>query len=127
MARRRARIHGPEPIDADDRIGPILRAGERALAVRREAAFIRRDARAWMADGAPALGDLYVTTQRVIHIGPSLVAIELDEIEDAAIAGEQILLLLRDGLDVVIGVERPRLLRVQISTARAARAGLGGA
>jgi len=68
-------------------------------------------------------GDLYVTSRRLLLIGRQVLAFDLDDIEDATLSGERIQLLLRDGVGVTVDADGPRLLRVQISTARAARAG----
>jgi hypothetical protein len=125
-ARIRYREHGVEPLEPDERIRTQLAPGEQVIAVRRFVALDRRQTSA----EAPAIdslrGDLYVTSARLVHVGPRILTFELDDIEDAALAGERVLLLLRDGLSVAIEADRPRLLRVQVAAARAARAGPTG-
>jgi hypothetical protein len=58
-----------------------------------------------------------------VHIGTEAVAeVRLDMIADMAVALERLLLIeLADGSDLAIEVDGPRLLRVQVSAARAAR------
>jgi hypothetical protein len=54
-----------------------------------------------------------------VLVGRLTVAIDLDEIEDAVVSGERILLVMGDGRGATLDVARPRLLRVEIATARA--------
>ena len=125
-ARVRYREHGMEPLEPDERIRSLLAPDEELLAVRRHVAL----ARPQPSDGAPAIdpisGDLYVTSARLVHVGRSILAFDLDDIEDAALAEERVLLVLRDGAGIALDAVRPRLLRVQIAAARAARAGMTG-
>jgi hypothetical protein len=121
-ARVRYREHGVEPIEPDERIQALLAPGEQVIAVRCAVALDRRQTSA----ESPAIdsirGDLYMTSARLVHVGPTIITFELDDIEDAALAGHRVLLLLRDGRAIALEVDRPRLLRVQIAAARAARA-----
>lgn len=122
-ARLRYRNHGIEPLDADDAIRVLLAPGEQVLAVRHSVALDRRLAsdRGGVTDSVR--GDLYLTTTRLVLIGEQVVTFDLGAIKESALAGERVLLLLSESAGVVLDVERPRLLRVQISAARAARAG----
>ena len=72
-------------------------------------------------------GTLYLTSQRLIHLGAERHEVELESIAESAVALERLLLLdLIDGSDLAIEVDQPRLLRVQLAAARAAaRAGAG--
>ena len=122
-ARRRFRSHGLEPLEPDGRIGPLLAAGEQLLAIRRD---VGCDSRQRSDGGAPVVepgGDLYVTSERLVHLGKGVHTFDLDDIEDATLDDGRVLLLFHDGLGITIDADRPRLLRVQISAARAARAG----
>ena len=68
----------------------------------------------------PLGGDLYLTSNRLVHVGKSSRDISLDAIEESAVALERLLLLdLTDGSDLAIEVDQPRLLRVQLAAARA--------
>lgn len=107
----------------DDRVRGLLGPDERVLAYRHAVAL---DPRQPAADASPEVqpvGDLYVTSERLLYLGCGMRTFDLDDIEEAALSGERILLSLHDGLGVTVDADGPRLLRVQISTARAARAG----
>ncbi|MCU0479541.1 MAG: hypothetical protein MUE92_12520 [Chloroflexi bacterium] len=117
-ARRRFHEQGVIPIEPDDRIGVMLAPGELVLAVRRSASLDRRHHRRADDPGLP--GDLYVTTQRLIHLGRSAVVYALDEILEADVASDQLLLVVGDNRGVAIDVGDPLLLRVEIAAARSA-------
>lgn len=121
-ARARYRAHGIEAIESDERIRRVLAPDERVLAFRRAVALDRHQASA--VDSF--VGDLYVTSRRLVLLGPPTLSIDIEDIEDAALAGERLLLDLRNGVDIAVVVDRPRLLRVQVAVARAARAGRPG-
>jgi hypothetical protein len=134
-ARIHYRAHGLPSLDPDERIGPLLRPSERVVA-RREAAFLELLLRPESESAgtpettgttgqAEALtgGDLYVTTNRLLHIGRSLLAIELEAIEEMALAAERLLLTIRGGGGIGLEAGEPRLLRVQIAAAIAAARG----
>ena len=76
----------------------------------------------------PHGGTLYVTSQRLVHRGTEDGVWSFDEIDEMAVALERLLLVrMRDGSDLAIEVDQPRLLRVQLAAAlAAARAGVGG-
>lgn len=119
-ARRCYRRRGLVPLVPDGRITPFLRPCEQLVAVRHGARVDRRHAPLAPPDLS---GDLYVTSSRLVHLGRRTVSVDLDEIEEAVVSGEETLLLvLRGGRGVRLDVERPRLLRVQIAAARTARA-----
>ena len=96
-----------------------LHPGELLHAERRAAVMERRQ------EGQPSGGILYLTSQRLVHAGNERVEeIPLERIADMAVAMERLLLIeLTDGSDLAIEVDRPRLLRVQVSAARAAMRG----
>jgi hypothetical protein len=122
-ARRRFHEQGVIPIEPDDRIGVMLAPGELVLAVRRSASLDRRHHR--RADDPGLRGDLYVTTQRLVHLGRSAVVYALDEILEADVAADQLLLVVADNRGVAIDVGDPRLLRVEIAAARSAARAAG--
>jgi hypothetical protein len=73
------------------------------------------------APGLPRGGTLYVTSQRLIHRGAEDGAWSFADIDEMAVALERLLLVrLRDGSDIAIEVDQPRLLRVELAAALAA-------
>jgi hypothetical protein len=122
-ARARYRQLGVESVESDDTILPLLAPGERVLALRHSVGLDRRQASAQAPTIDSVRGDLYVTTERLVHVGDEVLDFRLDDVQDSALAGERVLLILRDGVGIVLNADRPRLLRVQIAAARAARAG----
>ncbi len=117
-ARVRYRARGIEGLEPDDEIRPLLTPGEQLVAVRHAARLDRRQPRSDPRAGLP--GDLYVTSVRIVHLGAGPISFELDEIQEAALADERLLLIMRDGTCVVLAVDQPHLLRTQIAAARAA-------
>jgi len=107
-----------EPLPALDAQAEMLfqlGPDERLHAVRR-AALVERG------QGAqPSGGTLYLTSERIVHIGTEAVEeVRLAAVADMAVALERLLLVeLGDGSDLAIEVDQPRLLRVQVSAARA--------
>jgi len=122
-ARRRYRTHGLEPLRPDTCIGPLLETDEVVLA-RHQGVGLDGRQLSQSGPSAPIRGDLYVTSARLVHVGLRVVTIELDDIEDAALVGHRVLLVTRGGVGVTLETDRPRLLRVQMAAARAARTGL---
>lgn len=122
-ARARYRAEGLIPVPPDPRIEQLLAPGEDLLAVH---AAVVADSRASVGAAAPgtgATGDLYLTSARLVFAGGVLVGYLLGDIEEAVVAGEDVLLVMRDGIGLRVAVAEPRLLRVQIAAARAARRG----
>jgi hypothetical protein len=103
----------------DGRIAPLLGAGEHLLAVRRSVVLERRRPPPRTSSPASLAGDLYVTSRRIVLLGRLTLGIDLDEIEDAVVSGERILLVMGDGRGAALDVASPRQLRVEIATARA--------
>ena len=95
----------------------LLLPGEQLVAHRGAALLDRRQARRQRRP----VGDLYLTSARLLFVGSPRASIPLDSIEDAILIGDRIQLMLRGGFGVSIEVERPRLLREQIAAARATR------
>jgi hypothetical protein len=122
-ARARFRAEGVVAVTPDARIQHLLEPDEVLVAVRHA---VVADSRA-AADGAgvpPGVsGDLYLTSDRLIFAGGVFVAYPLGDVLEAVVAGEDVLLVMRDGVGLRVAVEEPRLLRVQISAARATRRG----
>ena len=67
-------------------------------------------------------GTLFVTSRRLVHRGTAIRDWPLEAIAEMNVALERLLLIgLRDGTDLAIEVDQPRLLRVQLAAAIAAR------
>lgn len=119
-ARVRLRREPQSAIEPDARIAGLLREGEELLAVRRSAAFERRQAEP--IEGLRGLaGDLYLTSQRLVLLGRLIVSIELGDLVEVGLAGERLVLVLPDGRGASLDVAQPRLLRVELAAARARR------
>ena len=76
---------------------------------------------AMLENGAmPIGGSLYLTSERLVHIGQERHEVPLEKIAESAVALERLLLLdMTDGSDLAIEVDQPRLLSVQLAAARA--------
>ncbi len=125
VARRRLRDQGIVPVEPDERIGVMLAPGEGVVTVRRGVTFERRKG---VRDPAEALiGDLYVTTARLVCLGQVGVEVPLDEVRDAVVSSGALRLVIGDGRGLEIRTGDPYVLRVEIAAVRlAARAASGG-
>jgi hypothetical protein len=121
-ARARYRVEPMTLLEPDAAIAPRLTCGESLLAIRRRALLERRHDPSG-AVGPGLEGDLYLTSRRLIHVGRPTLVFELDDIEEVITSGDRLLLVLRDGAGISIEVDQPRLLRVEISMARATARG----
>ena len=110
-ARDRFRI-GPIPsIEADDDVRSHLDRDESVHALRRRAIL-----RVPGGDGALGHGGtLYLTSRRLLHLGQVVKSVSLTDIEESSLAGERLLLTLRDGEGLTLDVDRPRLLRAEMA------------
>ena len=111
-ARERFRIHPLPEIDADDEVGAQLAAGERVHTLRRHA-ILRDPGGATFGYG----GMLYLTSNRLIHLGQVVVSVRLTDILETSLAGERLLLTLRQSEGLTLDVDRPRLLRAEMAEA----------
>lgn len=117
-ARRRLRERGIVALEPDARIGVMLAPGERIVAVRRAITLERRKD---VHDPGQALrGDLYVTTSRLVCLGPVPVDVPLAEIREAVVATGALRLVVGEGRGMEIRTDDPYLLRVEISAVREA-------
>ena len=119
-ARLRYRRRGIGPIDPDERIGPVLEPGEQLVAVRRSALLYRPETPE-VGAAPPVAVDVYVTSRRLVLAGPDTYAFDLTAVDEAVVSNERLLLVLCDGAGLVLEVDWPRLLRVEIAAARAAQ------
>jgi hypothetical protein len=100
-------------IPPDDRIGPHLVERELVHGLRTSAIL-----RAPGNDRALGYGGtLYLTSERLVHIGQVNVNVQLRDIRETSVAGERLLVTLRDAEGVVFELDRPRLLRTEIAAA----------
>ena len=116
-ARNRYRAHGLPVLEVDGPIAERLRTDETVIDAR-TSAVVSRHLRGDGTDDFP--GRLYLTTQRLMVVGGAPLEVELNEIDELALAGERLLVTLRDGTGLAIDASRPRLMRVQIAAALAA-------
>jgi len=127
-ARERYRDREMEPLEPDARIAELLIPGEEVLAVRRAALLDRREPPlgAYYPGYRGLAGDLYVTSARLVHVGRTVLELDLDAIREAAVSAERLLLILGGGAGITLEVDRPRLLRVEIAVARVRQATRAG-
>ena len=111
----RARLIDGELPDLNAEIDEALPLGSgEILHATRRAAMLENGA-------MPMGGSLYLTSERLVHIGQERHVVPLEKIAETAVALERLLLLdMTDGSDLAIEVDQPRLLRVQLAAARAA-------
>ena len=113
-ARALYRTEGLPPIEADGTIAESIRPGEIVVSVR-GSSVVGRHLRG---DGNDDFaGRLYLTSQRLVVLGHTSLEVELDEVDELALAGERLLVTLNDGTGLSIDAIQPRLLRVQIAAA----------
>ena len=113
-ARSLYRTEGLPAIEPDAAIAEHIRADETVVSVRPSSVV------SWHLPGDGTddyAGRLYLTSQRLVLLGHTDVEIELDRIEELALAGERLLVTLTDRTGLSIDADRPRLLRVQIAAA----------
>jgi hypothetical protein len=121
-ARLRYRRRGVAPIQPDEfdqRILPTLEPGEALVAMRRSAVVSHTGSVESRAQPGPV--DVYVTTRRLLLAGSDVQAFDLASLDQAVVSDERLLLALCDGVGLTLEVDWPRLLRVEIAAARAAR------
>ena len=120
-ARERYRSDGLPELEPSALLG-LLNPGERLHAVHRMAMLEIGWRGTTGADpNLPHGGTLYVTSQRLVHRGTEDGTWSFSDVDEMAIALERLLLVrLRDGSDLAIEVDQPRLLRVQLAAALAA-------
>jgi hypothetical protein len=113
-ARARYRTEGLPTLEVDAPVAELLRTDETVADVRQSAVVIRH----LRGDGNEEFpGRLYLTNQRLLLVGGSPLEVELTEVDELALAGERLLVTLRDATGLAIDASRPRLLRVQIAAA----------
>jgi hypothetical protein len=116
-ARTRYREDGLPVLEVDAPVAARLRPDETVIDAR-TSAMVSRHLRGDGIDDHP--GRLYLTTQRLMVVGGAPLDVELVDVDELALAGERLLVTLRDGTGLSIDASRPRLMRVQIAAALAA-------
>ena len=110
-ARDRFRVAPIPAIEADGDVRTHLDRDERVHALRRHAILS-------VPGGDNALGyggTLYLTSRRLVHLGQVVVSVGLVDIEESSLAGERLLLTLRNGEGLRLDVDQPRLLRAEMA------------
>lgn len=110
-ARQRFRSEPMPTIPADDALTPHLNPGEGVHSVRRSAILSVPGGDRSLGYG----GALYLTSRRLIHLGQVMMSVRLADIVETSLAGERLLLALRDGEGMAFDLDRPRLLRAEIA------------
>ena len=118
-ARHRYQTDGLPVVESETGFTPLALPGE-VLHVFRENALLERTLPE-APEPSPQAGTLYLSSERLIHVGALTTSIPLGKIEEMAVALQRLLLIqLDDGTHLAIDTDRPRLLRVQIAAALAA-------
>ena len=118
LAREQYREAGIPLLEVDPLVGPYLAEGEHLLGCRERAVLARVDE-----SGQSAVRDegaLYVTDQRLLHIGGDVTSIDLDDVIELAMSDDRILVTLAGARGVMLDVSEPRQLRVLVAAAKAA-------
>jgi hypothetical protein len=117
-ARQAYQADGLPAIEPDPTAAAILRPGEILHAVR--GSTMLEEAGSTDAAAQPRGGTLYLTSERLVHAGEESTELPLAAIEEMAVALERLVLIRRrDGSDLALEVDQPRLLRVQLAAALA--------
>jgi hypothetical protein len=115
-ARQAYQADGLPAIAPDDAARAILRPSEFLHSVHANA--LLEETVSGIGAGQLRGGTLYLTSERLIHAGTETTEVPLAEIDEMAVVLERLVLIrLRDGSDLAIEVDQPRLLRVQLSAA----------
>jgi hypothetical protein len=118
-ARHAYQADGLPAIEPDAGAEAILQAGESLHAI--HATALLEEAGLGEPGAQPRGGTLYLTSQRLVHTATELTELPLPEIEEMAVVLERLVLIRRrNGADLALEVDQPRLLRVQLAAAIAA-------
>jgi hypothetical protein len=114
-ARRQHRIEGLPVLTTDESGTPELRSGEVLHASRTHGLLEIAPAGGEM----PRDGAVYLTSQRLLHVGAGQVTEwRLADLDEMLVALERLLLIrLRDGSDITLEIDHPRLFRVELAAA----------
>ena len=110
-ARDRFRIEPVPAIEADEAVRGHLEPDETVHALRRRAILSAPGG-----DGALGYGGtLYLTSRRLVLLGQVEMSVKLADIDETSLAGERLLLTLRNGEGFTLDLDRPRLLRAEMA------------
>jgi hypothetical protein len=112
-ARRRHRIEGLPVLTTGESGTPVLRSGE-VLHASRAHGLLE------IADGeVPRDGAVYLTSDRLLHVAAAQATEwRLADLDEMLVALERLLLIrLRDGSDITLEIDHPRLFRVELAAA----------
>ncbi len=112
-ARERLRAAPLPPLVPDEAIAPNLHGDEVLHALRRSAILKAAGNDRALGYG----GTLYLTSRRLVHLGQVTVNVQLTDIVETSLAGERLLITLRDAEGLVFEIDRPRQLRAEIAAA----------
>jgi hypothetical protein len=115
-ARERYRTQ-PLPSLTDDRVAAHLSEGEQVHSLRTSAILLGPGDATALGYG----GTLYLTSQRLIHLGQVIVTVQLTDVAETSLAGERLLLTLRNGDGLRLDIDRPRLFRTELAAATRGR------
>jgi hypothetical protein len=115
-ARHRYQTDGLPVVESDAGFTPLALPGEVLHASRANALLERTLPDA--PEPSPHAGTLYLSSERLVHVGAETSSIPLREIEEMDVALERLLLVrLADDTHLAIETHQPRFLRVQIAAA----------
>ena len=110
---------GGSPQQLDAGASPVpLRTAESVIDVRAAVQAERLESQ-----DEPGRGRLILTNERIVLSGPVPLDVPLGEINEVSLAGERLMLALRDGTGWCLDVPAPRLFRVRLADAIARRRG----
>ena len=110
-ARDRFRIEPVPAIEADEAVRGHLEPDETVHALRRRAILSAPGG-----DGALGYGGtLYLTSRRLVLLGQVEMSVRLADIDETSLAGERLLLTLRNGEGFALDLDRPRVLRAEMA------------
>ena len=110
-ARERFRESSVPTIEPDERIASYLLPSEKLHDLRRRAILRTPGDDRALGYG----GTLYLTSRRLVHLGQVVVTVQLTDILETSLAGERLLLTLRDGEGLTLDLDSPRLLRAEMA------------
>lgn len=112
-ARDRLRDAPPPPIETDERIAGHLAPGESVHALRERAILSAPGGEHAIGYG----GVLYLTSRRLVHLGQVMMSVQLIDIVETSMAGDRLLLTLRDGEGIALDIDGPRVFRAVLAAA----------
>jgi hypothetical protein len=98
-------------IEADEAVASHLFPGEKVHDLRRRAILRTPGDDRALGYG----GTLYLTSRKLVHLGQVIVTVQLTDILETSLAGERLLLTLRDGEGLTFDLDQPRLLRAEMA------------